>query len=139
MLNAAIVGLGRWGQRLVEAVSTPPSAAIRFTHGVVRTPDKVASFCSTHGLTLSTFESVLSDPRVDAVVLATPHSQHAQQVTLAAGAKKHVFVEKPFTLDLRSASAAANACRSAGVVLAAGHNPRFLPAMMEMKRMVASG
>src|SRR4051794_21979737 len=50
MLNAAIVGLGRWGQRLVEAVSTPPSVAIRFAHAVVRTPDKVGSFCSTHGL-----------------------------------------------------------------------------------------
>ncbi|HKQ28209.1 MAG TPA: Gfo/Idh/MocA family oxidoreductase [Burkholderiales bacterium] len=139
MLNAAIVGLGRWGQRLVEAVSSPPSAALRFTHAVVRTPDKVAGLCRTHGLTLSNYESVMRDPGVKAVVLATPHSQHAQQVMQAAGAKKHVFVEKPFTLDFRSASAAANACRSAGVVLAAGHNRRFLPAMMEMKRVVDSG
>jgi len=140
MLHAAIVGLGRWGQRLVEAVSTPPSTAIRFTHAVVRTPDNARAFCTRHGLALcAELETVLANPDIGAVVLATPHSQHAQQVILAAGAGKNVFVEKPFTLDSRSAFAAASACRSAGVVLAAGHNRRFLPAMMEMKRVVASG
>lgn len=139
MLNAAIVGLGRWGQRLVDSVAAPPGGALRFTHAVVRTPDKVAAFCDKHRLAVRDFEAVLADRGVDAIVLATPHSQHAEQVMRAAGAGKHVFVEKPFTLDLPSAQAAADACRRAGVVLALGHNRRFLPAVAEMKRVIASG
>ena len=82
---------------------------------------------------------MLADAEVEAVVLATPHSQHAAQVAAAARAGKHVFVEKPFTLDVTDARAAAQACRDAGVVLALGHNRRFLPAFQDMQRMVAAG
>ena len=140
MLNAAIVGLGRWGQRLVESVSAPPSSTVRFTRGVTRTPENAQGFCERHGIALSTdYESILSDHAVQAVVLATPHSQHAEQVIRAARAGKHVFVEKPFTLDVASALSAARVCRGAGVVLALGHNRRFLPAIAEMKRILLAG
>ena len=140
MLNVAIVGLGRWGQRLVDAVCAPASVKLRFTHAVARTPVKVREYCGARGLSLTgDLAQVLADPGVDAVVLATPHSQHAEQVVAAAKAGKHVFVEKPFTLDAASARAAARACRDAGVVLALGHNRRFLPAYAEMKRLVAAG
>lgn len=140
MMNAAIVGLGRWGQRLVESVAAPPSDRIRFTHAVVRTPESARPFCAKHDLRLSTeLGAVIADPAIDAIILATPHSQHAEQVVRAAAGGKHVFVEKPFTLDAASAMRAAEACRRANVVLALGHNRRFLPAMAEMKRLVASG
>jgi predicted dehydrogenase len=140
MLNAAIVGLGRWGQRLVSAIATPPSQTIRFTHAVTRTPDSARGFCATVGLRLSgDLHEVLANPDVGGVVLCTPHSQHAEQVKRAARAGKHVFVEKPFTLDRVSASSAAQACEEAGVVLAFGHNRRFLPALVHMKRLVAAG
>lgn len=140
MLNVAIVGLGRWGQRLVDSVSLPSSAKLRFTQAVARTPDKLRDYCAARGLHLNAdLAPVLADAAVDAVVLATPHSQHAAQVAAAARAGKHVFVEKPFTLDAADARAAARACREAGVVLALGHNRRFLPAFLEMQRRVAAG
>lgn len=139
-LNAAIVGLGRWGRRLVESVAQPPGAALRFTHAVGRDPERAREFCARHGLALcASYDAMLADRSVDAVVLATPHSQHADQVARAARAGKHVFVEKPFTLDAGSAAAAAQACKRAGVVLALGHNRRFLPALAEMKRALAAG
>jgi predicted dehydrogenase len=50
-----------------------------------------------------------------------------------------VFCEKPFTLTRASAEAAVNAARRAGIVLAAGHNRRFLPAIRELKRMIDAG
>ncbi|MBI2316474.1 MAG: Gfo/Idh/MocA family oxidoreductase, partial [Betaproteobacteria bacterium] len=97
MLNVAIVGPGRWGQRLVDSVFSPKSAKLRFTHAVARTPDKVRAYCSERAISLSgDLARVLADPLVDAVALATPHSQHADQVIAAARAGKHVFVEKPF-------------------------------------------
>ena len=140
MINAAIIGLGRWGQRLVDSTVSPPSPAIRFTHAVARTPDNARPFCAKHNLKFSTdLGCVIADPSVQALAFATPHSQHAEQVTAAAAGGKHVFVEKPFTLDAASAERAAAACRKANVVLALGHNRRFLPAMAELKRLVASG
>lgn len=140
MVNAAIVGLGRWGERLVDAVSIPRSPAIRFTHAVTRTPDKVRTYCDSRELELcDDLDAILKNPRIDAVVLATPHSQHAEQIIRAARAGKNVFVEKPFTLESTSAIAAAQACTNAGVVLAIGHNRRFLQAMADMKSLVSAG
>ena len=52
------------------------------------------------------YEAILSDQNINAVVLATPHSMHARQVIVAAAAGKHVFCEKPFTLTKKDAEAA---------------------------------
>ena len=140
MIKAAIVGLGRWGQRLLDSVSVPPSGKLHFVRGVARTPEKLPRSIAAGGLALvRDYAAVLADAHVQAVVLATPHTQHAEQVIAAAHAGKHVFVEKPFTLDAASARAAAAACRQAGVVLAFGHNRRFLPALQEIARRVRSG
>ncbi len=139
MIKAALVGTGDWGQRLVTSVQGK-SELIRFTAAVTRTPAKAAGFALQHALTLhDDYRRVLADPTIDAVVLATPHSQHGRQVIDAAEAGKPVFVEKPFTLDKASAAAAVEACRRRGVVLAFGHNRRFLPAVQALKRMVEEG
>ena len=140
MLNAAIIGLGRWGQVMVNSVQGKNQAGIRFVAGSTGTPARAAEFCAAKGIRLhQDYAQVLADPEVQAVVLATPHKQHADQVVAAARAGKHVFVEKPFTLSKASAEAAVAAARQAGVVLALGHNRRFLPAVAEMKRMIAAG
>ena len=143
MLNAAIVGLGRWGQRLVNSVQRegqPKGELIRVTRGVTRTISKAADFCDAHGIELvDDYAAVISDSTVDAVILATPHTLHAPQIEAAAAAGKHVFVEKPLTMDKASAVKAVGACEAAGVVLALGHNRRFLPAMHELKSMIDSG
>src|SRR3546814_5028740 len=85
------------------------------------------------------YRAALADPAVAAVVLATPHLQHAEQIAAAAAAGKHVFVEKPFTLSKDSAEHAVRAAEQAGIVLALGHNRRFLPSMAELRRRIASG
>ncbi len=139
MINAAIVGLGRWGQVLVSSVQGK-SDKIRFTAGVTRTVSKAADYAREKGFPLGDdYEAVLRDKSIQAIVLATPHSQHAEQIKAAAKAKKHVFVEKPFTLDKKSAEAAVKAMDRAKRVLALGHNRRFLPAWSKMKGMVDDG
>ncbi|HZF77883.1 MAG TPA: Gfo/Idh/MocA family oxidoreductase [Acetobacteraceae bacterium] len=140
MLDAAIVGMGRWGWTLVESVQGRNAAGIRFVAGSTGTPDRARDWAAAQGIRLHDgYEAVLADPAVRAVVLATPHGQHAEQVIQAAKAGKHVFVEKPFTLTKASAEAAVSACREAGMVLALGHNRRFLPAVAEMRRLLAEG
>ncbi|MDP2239486.1 MAG: Gfo/Idh/MocA family oxidoreductase [Burkholderiales bacterium] len=139
MINAAIVGLGRWGQNLVTSVQGK-SRKIRFTAGVLRHPDKARDFAAQHGFPLySDYNTVLADPKIDAIVLATPHTAHAAQIVAAAKAGKHVFTEKPFTLTTRSAQAAMRACAENRVTLAVGYNWRFQPALQEIRAMLTDG
>jgi predicted dehydrogenase len=140
MLDAAIVGMGRWGRVLVDSVHGRNDAGIRFVAGSTGTPEKARDYAAEKGIRLhGSYEAVLADPEVQAVVLATPHGQHAAQVIAAAKAGKHVFVEKPFTLAKADAEAAVDACRKAGLVMALGHNRRFLPAVARMKELLAEG
>lgn len=139
MIDAAIIGLGKWGQNLVSSVQGK-SEKIRFTAGVLRHPENAKAFAAQHGMALhSDYNRVLADPAVDAIVLATPHTLHAEQVIAAANAGKHVFTEKPFTLDAKSARAAVEACAHKGVTLAVGYNWRFQPALQEIRRMLDDG
>ena len=139
MLNAAIVGVGRWGRLLVDSVQGK-SDLIRFGAGVTRTRAKAEDYCAKSGIELrDTYDQILSDPEIDAVVLATPHTEHESQIIAAAIAGKHVFTEKPFTLDRASAVAALAACRKAGVTVALGHNRRFMANVRELKRMIEAG
>src|SRR5437667_3053424 len=120
MIQAAIVGLGRWGKTLVEAVQGK-SGRLRFTHAVSRNPAGLRDFGTRHGLEfVGELEPVLADPSIDAVVLATPHSLHCRQIIAAAKAGKAVFCEKPLTLTRDDAARAIAACREAGVVLRIG-------------------
>lgn len=140
MLQAAIVGMGRWGRVLVDSVQGRNDAGLRFVAGCTGTPGKARDYAAEKGIRLhASYAEVLADPAVQAVVLATPHQQHAEQVIAAARLGKHVFVEKPFTLSKASAEAAVAAAGAAGVVLALGHNRRFLPATAEMQRLLAEG
>jgi predicted dehydrogenase len=139
MLRAAIVGLGSWGQTLVGSVQGR-SDHIRFTHAYTPAVSRAKAFCSKHDIRLSAgYEELLADPGVDAVVLATPNSQHESQAGQAAAARKHVFVEKPFALTSAGARAALAAVEQAGVTLGVGLNRRFHPSMAEMQWRVSSG
>jgi len=139
MINAAIVGLGRWGRNIVNAVQDK-SERLRFVRGVVRRPETAVDFSAQHGLELSTgLSDALADPRVQAVALVTPHSQHVEQIIASAGAGKAVFCEKPLALTRADAERAVNACRKAGVALAVGTDKRIWPSMRELKRVVESG
>ena len=139
MIDAAIVGLGRWGRTLVEAAACD-AVGLRFTRAVSRDPLPHRDFAARHGLDFAAdLSMVLTDPAVGAVVLATPHSLHCQQIVAAAAAGKAVYCEKPLTLTKTEAAHAIDACRHAGVVLAVGHDKRWFPALQELFRIAAAG
>lgn len=139
MLRTAIVGLGWWGKTLVSAVQGK-SNAIQFVAGATRSRAKAEDFCREQKIRLvDGYDEVLADREIDAVVLATPHSQHGDQVRRAAAAGKHIFCEKPFTLVADDARRAIEAAEKAGIVLAVGFNRRFHPSMVELKGRVQAG
>jgi len=139
MIRAAIVGLGRWGRSLVNSVQGK-SDDIRFVAAHTRTRASAEDFCRDKGVPLvDSYEKILADPSIDAVVLATPHSQHEEQVRQAAAAGKHIHVEKPITLDRESADSAVAAVRKAGVVLAVGYCRRFHPSVVDVRTRLKDG
>jgi predicted dehydrogenase len=114
--------------------------AIRFTAAYTRTRSSAEEFCRERGIPmLARFEDALASPDIDAVVLATPHSQHAEQVMAAAVSRKHIHVQKPLTLDRPSAEAAVAAAKRSGIILAVGFNRRFHPSVVEIRKRLADG
>ena len=139
MIDAAIVGLGRWGRTLVEAVQGQ-SDRLRFTRAVSRNPDRLRDFAGRHRLALvGELDAVLADRTIDAVVVATPHLLHCEQIIAAANAGKAVFSEKPLTLTKAEAGRAIETCGKAGVVLGIGTDKRFFPSLRELLRLAKGG
>lgn len=139
MTSLAIAGLGRWGKVLVDSVRGR-SDKVGFVAAIVRDAERSAADAAARGLALHTgLEAALADPAIDGIVLATPHSQHAEQIIACARAGKPVFVEKPVTLTRASAAAALAAAEAAGILVAAGFNRRFLTPVVDLKAMIAAG
>jgi predicted dehydrogenase len=138
MIRAAIIGLGSWGQHLVRCAEG--AQHIRFTAFATRTPEKARAFAAERGLReIASYEAALADPEIDAVVLATPHTQHTQQIVQAAAAGKPVFTEKPLGVNAAEARRAAEACAAAGVTLGVGYNWRFQPALQRIRQLIEDG
>src|SRR5476651_2723905 len=115
MINAAVIGLGRWGKSIVESVQGK-SQRLHFIRGVSKEPDLVRDFAVAKGFELSTdFDEAIADPRVQAVFLATPHSLHVEQILALAKAGKPVWSEKPLALTRAEAARAVAATQKAGV------------------------
>ena len=139
MIDAAIVGVGRWGKNFVESLHGR-SERFRFVRAVDAAPERLRDFAAKHELPLSRdLAEALADAAVKAVVLTTPHSLHRPMTEAAARAGRHVFCEKPLALTTRDAEAMIDACSRAGVVLGVGHNRRLWPSMQALKTVVASG
>ena len=139
MLRAASIGMGWWSDELADAAQDK-SDAIRIVTCFTRSEERRATFAQKYGTAQhQSYEAVLADDSVDAVILTTPHSIHAEQAIAAAAAGKHVFCEKPFTLTRASAQAAVDACAEAGVVLAVGQNRRYHSATRALKAMLEAG
>lgn len=139
MLKIVIVGTGWWGMELGKA-STDISDVIEI-HGCCSLSEtERAKFQSQFGGEIyDNFDDVLALADVDAVLLATPHSLHRDQVIAAANAGKHVFCEKPLALNAATGAEAIQACADNSVVLAVGHNRRFSDGAREMKSLVDAG
>jgi predicted dehydrogenase len=139
MIQAALIGLGWWGKNIAKAVQGQ-STLLTFTRAVSMEAERDGPFAAANGMKLSArFEDALADPAVQAVVLATPHSLHADQIVAAAQAGKHVFCEKPLALNHADARRAIEACTSRGLALGVGQNKRFWPSMVKLREVVASG
>ncbi|MCF8477771.1 MAG: Gfo/Idh/MocA family oxidoreductase [Pseudolabrys sp.] len=139
MINLAMVGLGRWGQTVLNSIQGK-STRLRVVHGVSKEPELARDLAAKHKFHLSTdLDDAIANPDVQAIMLATPHSLHVEQVKKVAAAGKPVWCEKPLALTRAQAEIAIAAVRAAKVPLGSGNNKRCFASMRELKRVVSSG
>ena len=137
-VKVAMIGLGWWGRKMT-AVLQKAKAEIDIVSAAEPNPAG-AGFAAEHGFACYADDrGALGHPGVEAVILATPHSLHAEQIARAAEAGKHIFCEKPLALTRAGAEAAVKACAAKGLVLGMGHERRFEPPVAEMLAMARAG
>jgi predicted dehydrogenase len=137
MIRAAIAGLGWWGQHVVRSLAD--SAHLSIVAALETNPAR-AVFAREHGLSFTdNLEDALADPDIEAIILCTPHALHTEQVLACAAAGKHVFCEKPLALTRADAVRSVAACNGAGVMLGIGHERRYEPGIVEVRRLVREG
>ncbi|MGH3261671.1 MAG: Gfo/Idh/MocA family protein, partial [Trebonia sp.] len=102
---------------------------------------RARAFAAEHGIPTATgdLEELLSAPGLEAVWIASPTFLHHRQVKAALQAGRHVLVEKPLAMNAAEGWELVELARGAGVLLAVGYQARYVPAFLEMRRLVAEG
>lgn len=134
-VRVAVVGCGAWGRNHVRTHAGLGSLA------AVVDPDPAvaAAQAEAHGAPARTFDEVLADPSIDAVVLAAPAADHARLADAAIAAGKHAFVEKPLALTVEDAERTVALAEASDRVLMVGHLLQYHPAFLALKDLVADG
>ncbi len=106
-----------------------------------RSIDRARTFASAHGANraYNSYEQLVDDPEVDAVYVASPHSEHKSLALLAIAAGKPVLVEKPFTRNAAEAQEVVDAARSQGVLAMEAMWTRYLPQTDVIAQLLADG
>ncbi len=133
----AIAGFGWWGRHIANRLQGHPWLRVA---GIVEPVTESHAGIRELGLTAWTeLESACALEEVDAVILTTPNTLHEAQIAQVAAAGKHVFCEKPLGLSADSARRSVAACETAGVQLGIGHERRFEPAMLALRKAIDGG
>ena len=142
MLNMGIIGCGWAGRRHAKAILSPE----------LRGRAQIVAICDPDRATLDEtgaawavrsryvdYQGLLERDDVNAVSICTPHDLHAEMTIAAAGAGKHVLVEKPIACTLAGADAMIEAAKKAGVVLMVAENVRYNPYYLSAKELIDAG
>ena len=134
-INIAVIGCGMWGRNIARIC-----ASLGVLNYVVdRSPEKAAEFAQTFSTQAAVFSTVCADETIHGVMISASAQAHEQLAVEALGAGKHVFVEKPMSLNLASAKSMNKAAIKANRQLMIGHLIRYHPAFIELLAQVKSG
>ena len=137
-VKVGLIGLGWWGSELLRGAEA--AGDIELVTCFARTPETRVAFAAERGIKAAdSVEELVNDADIEAVIVATPHNAHVEQVTAALGAGKHVFVDKPFAMSADGARRCIAAAEEAGKVLQVGHQRRRQAPTRRIKEMIDSG
>jgi predicted dehydrogenase len=122
-LRVAVVGIGWWSGVLADAALRSP--AIEIAACYTRSDDKRVAFAKKYACrAAASYEEILADRDIEAVINTTPNDAHLVTTRMAAEAGKHVFLDKPIANTVADGLNIARVCEASGVVLALGYQRR---------------
>ena len=125
MIKAASVGLGWWSDELAKSIQGK-SKKIKIVSCYSKTKQKMINFSKKYKTNYhNSYNSLVKDPNIDAIILTTPHSLHARHTILALKNNKHVFVEKPMATKYLDAKKMYLTAKKYKKILSVGHNRRY--------------
>jgi predicted dehydrogenase len=138
-VSVGVVGLGYWGPNLARNFAAIPGCELTYVcdaDEAART--RVARMFPAARVT-SDLDELLSDPSLDAIVLATPVPTHADLAVRVLEAGKHCFVEKPLAQSAADAQRVVDAAQRAGRLLMVGHLLEYHPGVRKLKELADAG
>ena len=137
-LKVASIGMGWWSDVLADAIKR--SGKLEIVACYTRSEEKRQAFAKKYGCRAApSYETILEDRSIEAIVNTTPNNVHAETTRQAAAAGKHVFLDKPIANSVADARALTEACRKADVVLALGYQRRKESHFRWMRREIDEG
>jgi UDP-2-acetamido-3-amino-2,3-dideoxy-glucuronate N-acetyltransferase len=135
-IRVSVVGAGYWGKNLVRDFHS-----LGALESVCDTNDKTLDRTREEYRVATTkdYDAILSEPAIDAVVIAAPAATHHDLVRRALQAGKHVFVEKPLALNANEGKELIELARAQGAILMVGHILEYHPAITELNRLIQHG
>ena len=130
--------MGWWSDVLADAIQR--SKKLRIVSCYTRSEDKRRAFAAKYGCgAAASYEAVLNDRTIEAVINTTPNDAHLETTRAAAAAGKHVFLDKPIANTVSEGRAISEACRKAGIVLALGYQRRRESQFRWIRREIDAG
>jgi predicted dehydrogenase len=137
-LRVACLGMGWWSDVLADAIQR--SGKLKIVACYTRSEPKRLAFAAKYNCkAASSYESILDDRGVEAIINTTPNNVHLDTTRAAAAAGKHVFLDKPIANSIADARALTRACRDARVVLALGYQRRRESQFRWIRRQIDDG
>jgi predicted dehydrogenase len=137
-LRVASLGMGWWSDVLADAINR--SGKLKITACYSRSEEKRAAFAAKYGCrAVPSYEAILADKDIEAVINTTPNGVHLETTRAAADAGKHVFLDKPIANTVSDGRSITELCRKAGVVLALGYQRRRENQFRWIKRQIDEG
>src|SRR5215510_14490789 len=137
-VQVACIGLGWWSDVLADAIKR--SDKLRVVACYSRSDEKRRAFAAKYGCkAVSSYDAILGDHEIDAIVNTTPNNVHLETTRAAAEAGKHVFLDKPIANTVPDGRAITEACRNAGVVLTLGYQRRREGHFRRVRRQIEAG
>ena len=137
-LRVASLGMGWWSDVLADAINR--SGKLTITACYSRSEEKRAAFAAKYGCrAVPSYEAILADNDIEAVINTTPNGVHLETTRAAADAGKHVFLDKPIANTVSDGRRITDLCRKAGVVLALGYQRRRESQFRWIKRQIDEG
>jgi 2-hydroxy-4-carboxymuconate semialdehyde hemiacetal dehydrogenase len=138
-VNLAVVGLGAFGHKHLDALTQIPDAKIQYVaHSTLEKAKKVAEKYGAEGA-FASYSELLAQDDLDGVILATPTQMHHAQTLEALRAGKNVMVEIPMADSLAGVQEIVDAQKETGLIAMAGHTRRFNPSHQYVHNKITAG